>query len=58
MSLINRAAVKKRVLEYAKQTRAHTWTQVSKSSLDRVERATEAAIRAVVNAAPSKGKTL
>ena len=58
MSLINRAAVKKRVLEYAKQTRAHTWTQVSKASLDRVERAAEAAIRAVVNAAPSKGKTL
>ena len=58
MSLINRAAVKKRILEYAMQTRAHTWTQVSKSSLDRIERSVEYAIRNVVNAAPSKGKTL
>ena len=58
MSLINRAAVKARLLEVASNTRAQKFERVSKQTLDKMERRVEEAILHHVKGVPSKGKTL
>jgi uncharacterized protein YigE (DUF2233 family) len=56
-SLINKAGVKKFALEVAKQ-RFHKFSRVSKEFLDDMDAILRGTIRARVNGAPSKGKTL
>lgn len=57
-SLVNRAAVKRRALEVAKETRAQGFTRVGASFVDRIEAATRVAIAREVSQHPSKGRTL
>ena len=55
---LNRSKVKQTALEIASQTRAQGFTRVGLSFLQRIEAATQAAIRNEVRIHPSKGKTL
>lgn len=57
-TLTNKSKVKKYILEFAANNRAHKFSRVSQEALDRVEAATMAACKAIVTSAPSKGKTL
>jgi len=57
-SLINRSKVKRFILDFASENRAHKFSRVSQESIDRVEAAARAAAKAIVTSAPSKGKTL
>jgi hypothetical protein len=57
-ALINKSKVKKYILEYATNNRAHKYTRVSQETLDRVEAAARATAKAIVMSSPSKGKTL
>lgn len=57
-SVINRTEVKRRLLLFAKDTRAHKFTRVSKDTLDTLESRVENMIRQHVTAAPSRGQTL
>lgn len=57
-SPINRAEVKRRLLQCAKDTKAHSFSRVSKATLDLVEARVENMIRQHVAAAPSRGMTL
>ena len=57
-SLLNRSAVRSKALELAGMTRAHKWTRVGKSFLDRIEARTRAAIAEEIRTHPSVGKTL
>lgn len=57
-SVINATQVRQKALEIAGMTRAHKWTRVGKSFLDRIEAKTRAAIAEEVRTHPSKGKTL
>jgi hypothetical protein len=57
-NLTNKTKVKKYILEYAANNRAHKFTRVSQETLDRVEAAARAACKAIATSAPSKGKTL
>ncbi len=57
-SAINKTEVKRRLLQYAKDTRAHKFTRVSGLTLENLEARVENMIRGVVDAAPSRGQTL
>ena len=57
-SVINRAEVKRRLLQFAKDTRAHKFTRVSEATLNDFEAAVEARIRHHVSSLPSKGQTI
>ena len=57
-SVINRAQVRRRLLECAAATRAQRFTRVSEATLDDAEAALESWIRARVHGTPSVGKTL
>ena len=57
-NVTNKSKVKKYMLEFAATNRAHKFSRVSQETLDKVEAATRSAIRNIVTAAPSKGKTL
>ena len=50
--------VRQYLLDYAAKTRHHKFTQVSPDTIDRIEAAARSACKAIVTAAPSKGKTL
>jgi hypothetical protein len=56
--LINVKHVKQYLMDYASKTRHHKFTQVSQTTLDRVEAAVRTTCQTIVNSAPSKGKTL
>lgn len=58
MSLINRAAVKARLLEVAENTRAKQFTRVRAETLNMIARRVDDIIRQHVASMPSKGKTL
>ena len=59
--LINRAAVKSKLIEHAQDTRYY-WKQfdprVSGATLDKIEALVGAAIRDIVQKLPSKGQTI
>lgn len=56
---LNRAKVKKTILEQAKQLRpANGFSRVGVSFIERIEAATRAAIVSEIKRHPSKGKTL
>lgn len=55
---LNRSRVKKTALEIAGMTRGHKFTRVGLPFLQRIEAATQAAIRHEVHIHPSVGKTL
>lgn len=57
-SVINRTEVKRRLLQFAKDTRSHCFTRVSEETLTNIEATVEARIRNHVTALPSKGKTI
>lgn len=57
-TLINRSKVKRYILDFASENRAHKFTRVSQEALDKVEAAARTAAKAIVTSAPSKGKTL
>lgn len=57
-TLISPSKVRRYILDIAKESRAHKFTRVSQEALDKVEAATRAACRSLVQSAPSKGKTL
>lgn len=57
-TLINRSKVKRYILDFASDNRAHKFTRVSQEAIDRVEAAARAAAKSIVTSAPSKGKTL
>ena len=57
-ALINKSKVKKYILDYAANNRAHKFTRVSQETIDRVEAAARATAKAIVLSSPSKGKTL
>jgi hypothetical protein len=56
--LINRTEVRRRLLQFAKDTRHHLFTRVSDATLGEIEGLVERAIRVTVETAPSRGKTL
>lgn len=56
--ILNRKEARRRLLEYAKATRAHRFTRVSKRTIENLEASVEAMIRNNVQSAPSKGQTL
>ena len=56
--LLNKKEARRRLLEYAKATRHHSFTRVSKRTIDNLEACIEAMIRHNVHSAPSKGQTL
>jgi hypothetical protein len=59
--IINRAAVRAKLIEHAEDTRFY-WRQfkprVSEATLDKIEAAVSAHIRSIVDRLPSKGKTI
>lgn len=57
-SPINRTEVKRRLLQCAKDTRAHPFTRVSAETLDTLEATVEAMIRRHVANLPSRGQTM
>lgn len=57
-SVINRTEVRRRILQFAADTRHHAFTRVSEETLTQIEAQVEAAIRRLVESAPSRGKTL
>jgi len=56
--VINNTAARKAILEVAKATRHHPFTRVSSETLFDLEEFVRQKIRAIVQAAPSKGKTI
>ena len=56
--LITVKHVKQYLLDHASKTRHHKFTQVSQTTLDRIEAAVRSTCQNIVNSAPSKGKTL
>ena len=57
-NLTKQSQVKKFILDFAANNRAHKFSRVSQETLDRIEAAARSAARAIVTTAPSKGKTL
>lgn len=57
-SVINKTEVKRRLLQYAADTRAHPFRRVSGLTLECLEARVENMIRSIVDAAPSRGQTL
>ena len=57
-NLTKPSQVKKFILEFAANNRAHKFSRVSQETIDRVEAAARSACKAIVTQAPSKGKTL
>lgn len=57
-NLISPSKVKRFILDYAAKNRAHKFTRVSQTAIDKVEGAVRSACRHIVDSAPSKGKTL
>lgn len=57
-SLLNKTEVKRRLLQYAADTRAHPFRRVSGLTLECLEARVENMIRTVVKEAPSRGVTL
>lgn len=57
-SVINRTEVRRRILQFAKDTRHHPFKRVSAETLQGIEAMVEARIRDLVGRAPSKGATL
>lgn len=55
---LNRARVKRTALELAAATRAHKFSRVGTTFLERIEARTRAAIVEEIKRHPSKGKTL
>lgn len=55
---LNQSRVRRTALELAANTRAHKFTRIGKSFLDRIEAQTRVAIEREVRQHPSKGKTL
>lgn len=56
--LVNRACVRRFLLEYAARSRAHRFTRVADSALDQVEAVVREQCRSVVRSQPSAGKTI
>lgn len=56
--LVNRTCVRRFLLEYAAQSRAHRFTRVADSALDQIEAAVREQCRSVVRSQPSAGKTI
>jgi len=57
-NLTKQSQVKKFILDFAANNRAHKFSRVSQETLDRIEAAARSAAKAIVTTAPSKGKTL
>jgi hypothetical protein len=57
-SIISPSKVKRFILDHAAKSRAHKFSRVSQTAIDKVEAAARAACRHIVDSAPSKGKTL
>lgn len=57
-SVLNKAEVKRRLLQFAKDTRSHKFTRVSAATLDELEGWVETWIRRHVEFLPSKGVTI
>lgn len=57
-TLTNKSKVKRYILDFAAENRAHKFTRVSQEALDKIELAARAAAKSLVMSAPSKGKTL
>lgn len=58
MNLLNRAAVRRFALDYARRNRTHPFSRVSEDFMEQVEAALRASIQARIDRHPSKGKTL
>lgn len=58
MNLINRAQVRRLLLETAKQTRAHKFERVSTQTLDDINNEVRRVCSRTVQQLPSKGKTI
>ena len=58
MTLINRKAIRRYLLDYAARSRAHTYTRVAPEVYDRVEAGVREQCRKIVHAQPSAGKTI
>jgi len=57
-TVINRAAVRRFILQYAGRTRRHRYTQVAPAVYDELEAQVREACRRLVHRQPSKGKTI
>ena len=57
-SLLNRTEFKRRILQYAKDTRAHPFKRVSNRTVAEHEAMAEARLRHHVQSLPSKGMTI
>ena len=58
MSLIDKSAVKRFILDFAAQSRAHKFTRVSPAVLADIEAAVRDKCRKIVHIQPSMGKTV
>ena len=56
--LINRQNVRRFVLDHAKRTRSHKYTQVAATVYDQMEAAMREKCRRIVHAQPSAGRTI
>ena len=56
--MLNKAGIRRFLLEYAKQYRAHQFTRVADGVFDQLESAVREKCRQIVQAQPSKGKTI
>jgi hypothetical protein len=58
VSLLNKQAVRKFLLEYSERSRHHEFTRVSPSVFEDLEVSLRESMRAIVKSQPSKGKTI
>ena len=58
MTLINRKAVRRFLLDYAARSRAHSYTRVAPEVYGKVEAAVREQCRRIVQSQPSAGKTI
>ena len=56
--LINQRGIRQFILDHAKRSRAHRYTQVADSVYDVIEAAVREKCRQIVHAQPSAGRTI
>ena len=58
MSLLNKSKCRAFLLDYAARSRHHKFTRVSQEAMDKIEIALRDVMRDIVQAQPSKGRTI
>ena len=56
--MINKKNIRRFILDYAKRSRAHTYSRVAECVYDQIESAMRDRCRRIVDAQPSAGRTI